>query len=100
VSSSSSAISEIERWYANQCDGHWEHSHGVKIDTLDNPGWRVHIDLQGTRRQEAKLETIKIKRADDDWVQYWVDKMQFNIACGPKNLSEAVGIFLCWFDGT
>ena len=95
----SSAISELERWYASQCDGDWEHSYGVKIETLDNPGWRVRIDLQETKRQDAKLERVKINRADnDEWVQYWVEKMQFNIACGPKNLSEAVGIFLRWFE--
>ena len=98
MSNPSSAISKLEEWYASQCDGDWEHSYGVKIQTLDNPGWRVHIDLQETRGQDAKLEMVRINRADNDWIQYWVEKVQFNIACGPKNLSEAVAIFLRWFD--
>ena len=98
MSDPSSAISELERWYASQCNGNWEHSYGVKIETLDNPGWRVRIALQGTKRQDAKLERVRINRADDDWVQYWVEKMQFNIVCGPKNLSEAIAIFVHWFD--
>src|ERR1700758_2079372 len=85
---------ELERWYASQCNGNWEHSYGVEIDTIDNPGWQVHIDLWGTRRQNAELERVKIERTDDDWIQYWVEKKQFNIACGPKNLTEAVSIFI------
>ena len=68
------SLSALERWYANQCDGDWEHSYGVKIETLDNPGWRVHIDLQGTAKQDAELEGSKINRADTDWIIYWVEK--------------------------
>jgi hypothetical protein len=28
----------LMRWYAAHCDGEWEHTYGVVIDTLDNPG--------------------------------------------------------------
>jgi Immunity protein 53 len=46
-------ISWLEDWYETQCDGDWEHQHGLKIDTLDNPGWQVQIDLDGTRFSEG-----------------------------------------------
>jgi len=92
------SLSELERWYASQCNGDWEHSYGVKIDTLDNPGWRVQIDLHGTDRQDAELERVKIARTDADWITYWVEKKQFNIACGATNLTEAVQIFIRWFE--
>lgn len=36
----------LERWYQEQCDDEWEHSCGVTIETLDNPGWLVQADLQ------------------------------------------------------
>ncbi|MCM2498968.1 immunity 53 family protein [Neorhizobium galegae] len=36
------------RWYEAQCDGAWEHGFGASIDTLDNPGWSLKIDLAGT----------------------------------------------------
>jgi hypothetical protein len=42
-------ISWLEDWYTAQCDGDWEHGYGVHVGTLDNPGWRVEIDLVGTR---------------------------------------------------
>ncbi len=35
----------LQDWYRSRCDGTWEHSYGVKIDTLDNPGWLVTVDL-------------------------------------------------------
>jgi len=38
----------LEDWYASVCDGDWEHTYGVKIGTLDNPGWTVDIDLRQT----------------------------------------------------
>jgi hypothetical protein len=41
-------LARLRAWYSARCDGNWEHEHGVKIDTLDNPGWSVVIDLEGT----------------------------------------------------
>lgn len=41
-------IQELERWYIEQCNGDWEHEFGIKIDTLDNPGWMIKIDLADT----------------------------------------------------
>ena len=38
-------INWLENWYSSQCDGSWEHFYGIKIETLDNPGWAVEIDL-------------------------------------------------------
>jgi hypothetical protein len=90
--------SALERWYKSQCNGLWEHSYGVHIDTLDNPGWRIRIDLHDTRKQDCTLERRKIERAQNDWLEYWIEKQQFHIACGPLNLSEAVEIFVRWFD--
>ncbi len=44
----SDILTDLQNWYAAQCDGDWEHQYGVKIDTLDNPGWSVNIDLRDT----------------------------------------------------
>jgi hypothetical protein len=38
----------LEQWYAEQCDGDWEHQNGVKVETLDNPGRLLTVDLLGT----------------------------------------------------
>ncbi|MHC2067116.1 Imm53 family immunity protein [Bremerella sp. T1] len=39
------AAEEIERWYADRCDGQWEHKLGVRIETTDNPGWLATFDV-------------------------------------------------------
>lgn len=92
------ALSALERWYAARCDGEWEHGYGISVETLDNPGWRVRIDLHGTNKASARLDRVVLERSEKDWIQYWVDKAQFNIACGALNLSESLAIFLQWFD--
>ena len=91
-------LSALEKWYAAQCNGEWEHAYGVRIDTLDNPGWHVHISLQGTKKHDAVQSRVKLTRAQDDWISYWVEKQEFQFACGPKNLTEAIDIFVSWFE--
>ena len=92
------SISSLERWYLSQCNGEWEHGFGVHIDTLDNPGWTVRINLRDTKKQDAVLKRVRVDRSENDWIQYWVEKRDFHIACGPTNLSEAIDIFVRWFD--
>jgi hypothetical protein len=46
--SSSDVLAQLQRWYSEQCDGEWEQSFGVVIESLDNPGWRVRVDVDGT----------------------------------------------------
>jgi hypothetical protein len=88
----------LEDWYVRQCNGEWEHRYGVNITTLDNPGWRVSIDLNDTAKQNVSQAKVAIERTDDDWIFYWVAENRFEIACGPRNLTEAVRLFVEWFD--
>jgi hypothetical protein len=50
---------EIQNWYTSQCDGDWEHGSGIKIDTLDNPGWTVKINLEDTDIENKPLKNIE-----------------------------------------
>jgi hypothetical protein len=92
------SLSTLEKWYSGRCNGDWEHSFGVEISTLDNPGWSVEIDLHDTGKQKTTFERIRIDRSPNDWIQYWAEKEKFQIRCGPLNLSEAIAIFARWFD--
>ena len=67
---------------------------------LDNPGWQAHISLRDTRRQNGRVaEESRIDRDEKSWIHYWIDESQvFHIACGPTNLSEAIDIFVHWFE--
>ncbi len=53
-----SLLQELEQWYLRQCDGEWEHSFGMRIETIDNPGWVIEVDLAGTRLAAAQLGAV------------------------------------------
>lgn len=41
----------LAEWLTAQANGDWEHSYGIKIETSDNPGWLVKIDIEETASQ-------------------------------------------------
>ena len=89
----------LQAWYASQCDGEWEHGHGLKIDTLDNPGWCVEIDLGGTRWSTLSIPATEMHRSEHDWVSVHPAVGRFTAACGPLNLGEVVHQFRLLVDG-
>lgn len=66
----------IEGWYAANCDGEWEHHEGISIRTIDNPGWRISINLDGTP-MEGRDFSMKIERSDQDWLVCWLAGSSF-----------------------
>lgn len=86
-------LASLQDWYVQHCNGDWEHQHGVEIGTLDNPGWRLVVDLQGTEAEGKELDRQVVEKTDQDWVQYWSDGQRFEAACGPLNLVEALTAF-------
>ena len=96
-------LSQLQEWYARQCDGDWEHQHGVKINTLDNPGWRVTIDLAGTDLEARQFEPIERGLEDDasrDWHSLSVKEKKFEGAGDPSKLAFILRTFLDWADRT
>jgi len=92
------SISLLQEWYSARCNGDWEHQWGVKIDTLDNPGWLLEIDLIETKAEQHALKRNRIERSDVDWIEYWAEDKKFKAAMGPRNLAEAIQIFHDWFE--
>jgi hypothetical protein len=86
----------LEHWYASMCNGDWEHTYGVRIETLDNPGWTVDIDLLETPLAAARLDRVTIDRTGDDWVQYWAEDGIFKGRGGARNLTEILQCFAEW----
>jgi hypothetical protein len=90
-------LERLQDWYLAQCDEDWEHSYGVKIDTLDNPGWLLDVDLKDTSLEFRPFEKVHIQRSDEhDWVRCKIEDAKFSGACGPKNLEEMLCCFLDW----
>ena len=96
----SDLLLDLENWFASNCDGDWEHQLGVRIETLDNPGWSVDIDLQATAIQGETFLEVREDRDEYDWVRCWVDADVFKGRGGPKNLGEILRIFISWSSGT
>jgi len=58
----------LQSWYAGQCNGEWEHTRGVTIESLDNPGWMLVVDLAETHLAGAQFEPVKVRNGDEDWM--------------------------------
>lgn len=89
----------LQQWYLEQCNEEWEHRYGITMSTIDNPGWKVEIDLVGTALEGANFSKILIERRDDNWVMCEVKDGQFQAACGPMNLTETLNCFRQWATG-
>jgi hypothetical protein len=89
-------IKEIENWYSNQCNGDWEHGKGIELTTIDNPGWRLKINLVDTVFELRPFQRIEIERSESNWYHCWIKDGFFEAACGAKNLEEVLGIFIEW----
>ena len=93
------ALGFLQSWYASCCDDDWEHGYGVRIGTLDNPGWCLKIDLVGTPLAGTSLDHLAVERTEDDWLHLWSDGTHFEGACGPLNLDEMLKAFRGFANG-
>ncbi|MGL1935698.1 MAG: immunity 53 family protein [Fibrobacterales bacterium] len=87
-------IERLQEWYRSNCNGDWEHSFGVSIDTLDNPGWIIKFDLQDTSLQAAIVNQSNENPNNPlDWYFIKTDNSVLEIMCGPSNLDQVLNIF-------
>lgn len=88
----------LQNWYASQCNNIWEHGYGIDIGTIDNPGWKVKIDLKETFLDGRDFEKKKLERNEEDWIIYWSKNSIFEAAGGSRNLVEILNIFRKWVE--
>jgi hypothetical protein len=84
------------KWYHDHCNGDWEHGSSIHIDTLDNPGWSITINLQDTMLEHKKFQEIELEYSKDSWLFCFIKDGKFEGRCGPFNLPEALKIFREW----
>ena len=87
------SIEFIQKWFASQCNGDWEHNVGVKIETLDNPGWSVSVNLKGTPLEGIAFMPVEEERTDEDWVMCRIEEDCFEGCGGVGNLMEILEVF-------
>lgn len=99
------ALARLMRWYESQCDGEWEHEFGLKIESMDDPGWWVRIDLAYTGISRSDIRERIEHRAENDWIECRAepgcvftsdaqDCGHFVGMGGPHNLGEIIEYFL------
>jgi hypothetical protein len=88
-------VERIQKWFKINCNDDWEHTYGLSICTLDNPGWEVKIDLTGT-----SLENLSYSKEFQDtmdknhWYRIRTNDNVLEMFCGPENLDQILLIFL------
>jgi hypothetical protein len=87
-------LGALQAWFAARCDGNWEQEYGVTIQTVEEPGWELRVDLVGTPLQGVVLAREGVTRDDEDWCEAWSDGYTFHAVGGPHNLDDLVGSFL------
>jgi hypothetical protein len=91
-----STLAHLQKWYSAQCNGDWEHSFGVSIDTLDNPGWSLSVNLEGTVLEDCQFQEVKSLQPESSWIHCWVKDKKFEGRGGPEQLEQIIELFLQW----
>ncbi|MGW9547021.1 immunity 53 family protein [Streptomyces celluloflavus] len=88
-----SPLTTLQEWYESVCDGDWEHSYGIRIETVDNPGWMLVVDLERTSLH-GRLCDIQDSSVDGSWVSVKSDGHEFVAACDPRSLENVIDCFV------
>jgi hypothetical protein len=98
-------LSELMQWYTDHCDGEREHHHGIKIESTDNPGWWVKIDLTGTKLT-GRVFTPILEGLDGAgfpaqprWLCCRLQDTTWHGAGDESRLAEIIDHFLAWAIG-
>ena len=92
------SLAQLQQWYLSNCNGDWEHTYGVSIGTLDNPGWSLKIELTGTSCDGRDLPRSSVgdHDTDDSWHVHWVADNEYHAAGGALMLTTMIDNFLRW----
>lgn len=80
-------------WFSTQCDGDWEHDVGIRIATLDNPGWSVDIRTDATVLAGIETEWSVSEESENSWLYWRATGHMFEARCGPGDLRRALDVF-------
>ena len=87
-------LQKLCEWYEEQCNGDWEHGSGVRIETLDNPGWIVKIDLHETASENIVFDRVMFDEGKGNWLTCSKDGTSFQGAGDPSKLPVILEHFL------
>ena len=88
-----SALNWFEDWVYTHCDGEWEHTAGIRISTIDNPGWSVSIPIGDA---DYKKDEILIKIDSEDgknWISCFIKDGVFRGYGDTRKLADILECF-------
>lgn len=88
-----SALAFMTAWFVRHCDGDWEHDLGIRIETLDNPGWAVDVRLGDTELEGKSAEWHREEASESEWLHWRSTGDTFEARCGPGDLARALAAF-------
>lgn len=89
-----SIIGVLQDWYESICGG--SICTGIQIETMDNSGWRVSIDLFDTVYENKNLNSVHIKKSDRNWFECSKENGIFKGCGGIQNLEDILDMFYSW----
>ena len=89
-------LARIEAWFGEHCDGDWEHTYGIVLETVDNPGWLLKIDLKDTPLYRRPFEIVSHRTSDTDWLHCAVSDGVYQASGGLGRLRDLFEHFLDW----
>lgn len=95
-------LERLQAWYSQQCNGEWEHSSGISIQTCDNPGWWVKINLVDTPLQTCVFNEIaqgvdaRRFALGPSWMSCRTENGIWHGAGDETKLEQVLEIFLAW----
>lgn len=83
----------ISNWYGQNCNGDWEHDFGMTIETLDNPGWSISIDTEGTDVILPDKSWFFKENSSYDWYGFKIFDGKFQASGDFLKLSFLLNLF-------
>jgi hypothetical protein len=92
----------LDDWYQRQCNGEWEHSHGMRLESLgsalNTPGWHLTINLAGTSAVNARPQQMSLDTQSGDWLTCSIGAERFEGSGDAHRLEGIIGVFRRWVE--
>ena len=95
-------LDRLQAWYSRHCNGEWEHVSGITIQSCDNPGWWITINLAGTPLEAEEFceiaEGMDVQRfpQNSDWLSCHIQNGTWHDAGDETKLERILDIFLAF----
>ena len=92
---SSNNLQRLEAWCSQQGES-WDRCGAIRIETIGDPGWRVHVDLRGSELERRSHDEVRQLCPGNRWLHCRVRNGCFEGCGGSEMLDTILAHFLEW----